>query len=133
MVAVKNEEGKVKLHQAVNMTASGAMRGGMWGTLIGLIFMNPLLGLGVGAAAGAASGALTDIGIDDAMMKTVAEGLGDGTSALFVLVRRATPVKVVPEIQKFGGTIVQSNLSHEDESKLQAALNEARAAAAEAG
>ncbi|MEM1413958.1 MAG: DUF1269 domain-containing protein [Myxococcota bacterium] len=133
VVAVKNEEGKVRLHQAVNMTASGAVRGGMWGTLIGLIFMNPLLGLGVGAAAGAVSGALTDIGIDDAMMTTVAEGLGDGTSALFVLVRRATPDKVVPEIQRFGGTIVQSNLSHEDESKLQAALNEARAAAADAG
>ena len=31
-----------------NLTASGAVGGGFWGTLIGLIFMNPLLGLVVG-------------------------------------------------------------------------------------
>ncbi|MBL8526689.1 MAG: hypothetical protein JNL68_03295, partial [Burkholderiales bacterium] len=42
VVAVKDDEGKVKLHQAVNMTAAGAVSGGFWGTLIGLIFMMPL-------------------------------------------------------------------------------------------
>ena len=41
VVAVKDEKGKVKLHQAVNLTATGAVSGGFWGTLIGLIFLNP--------------------------------------------------------------------------------------------
>jgi uncharacterized membrane protein len=68
VVAVKDEKGKVKLHQALNLTAAGAASGGFWGALIGLIFLNPLLGLAVGAAAGA-SGALTDVGIDDKFMK----------------------------------------------------------------
>src|SRR5262249_20687328 len=63
--AVKDQSGKVKLHQAVNMTAAGALSGGFWGSLIGLIFLNPLLGMAVGAAAGAVSGALTDVGIND--------------------------------------------------------------------
>ncbi|MGA8239323.1 MAG: hypothetical protein WB818_02045, partial [Desulfobacterales bacterium] len=40
VVAVKNEKGKVKLHQAVNLTAAGAVGGGFWGSLIGLIFLN---------------------------------------------------------------------------------------------
>src|ERR1700726_222510 len=62
VVAVKDENGKVKLHQSVNLTAAGAVSGGFWGSLIGLIFLNPLLGFAVGAAAGAASGALTDLG-----------------------------------------------------------------------
>ena len=31
VVAVKDQEGKVKLHQAVNMTAAGAVSGGFWG------------------------------------------------------------------------------------------------------
>jgi hypothetical protein len=48
VVAVRNDAGKVKLHQLYNLTASGALSGGFWGTLIGLIFMNPLLGLAVG-------------------------------------------------------------------------------------
>src|SRR5262249_52386208 len=49
VVAVKDANGKVKLHQAVNLTAAGAISGGFWGSLIGLMFLNPLLGLAVGA------------------------------------------------------------------------------------
>lgn len=127
VVAVKDDDGQVKLHQPVNLTAMGAVSGGFWGTLIGLIFMNPLLGLGVGAATGAVSGALTDIGINDEMMKAIADELTAGSSALFVLVRRVTPDKVVERISEYGGKVIQSSLSHEDEDKLQAALDAARA------
>src|SRR5215469_7967773 len=90
VVAVKDKQGKVKLHQAVNLTAAGAVRGGFWGALIGLIFLNPLLGLALGAGAGAVSGALTDVGINDTFMKDLAGGLTAGSSALFVLVRKVT-------------------------------------------
>ena len=31
VVVVKNEDGKVKLHQAINLTATGAISGGFWG------------------------------------------------------------------------------------------------------
>ena len=41
---VKEGEGKVKLHQSVNLTAEGALSGGFWGMLIGMLFLNPLLG-----------------------------------------------------------------------------------------
>ena len=129
VVAVKNEKGKIKLHQSVNLTAAGAVTGGFWGTLIGLFFLNPLFGAAVGAAAGAVSGALNDIGIDDKMMKAIADKLQPNSSALFVLVRNVIPDKVIPEIQKYGGTLLQTNLSHEDEVRLQAALNDARGAA----
>ena len=44
VVVEKKQNGKVKLHQMYNLTASGAVGGGFWGVLIGLIFMNPLLG-----------------------------------------------------------------------------------------
>src|ERR1700680_4914603 len=42
VVAIKDEKGKIKLHQAVNLTAAGALSGGFWGSLIGFIFLNPL-------------------------------------------------------------------------------------------
>lgn len=127
VVVTKDAAGKIKLHQAVNLPVAGAVSGGFWGTLIGMIFLNPLFGAAVGASFGAISGALTDLGIDDKMMKELAEKLAPNTSALFILVRSATADKVVPEVQKFGGTILQSSLSHEDEARLQAALNAAAA------
>ena len=123
VVAVKDENGKVKLHQAVNLTAAGAVAGGFWGSLVGLIFLNPLLGLAVGATTGAVSGVLTDLGIDDKFMKELAETLAPGSSALFVLVRKATPDKVLEEIKGTGGKVLKTSLSHDDEAKLQAALS----------
>jgi len=123
VVAVKDDKGKIKLHQSVNLTASGAMSGGFWGALIGLIFLNPLLGMAVGASAGAVSGALTDVGINDRFMKDLAAGMPSGSSALFVLVRKATPDRVLEELKGTGGTVLKTSLSHEDEAKLQAALS----------
>jgi uncharacterized membrane protein len=127
VVAVKNEKGKVKLHQAVNLTAAGAVGGGFWGSLIGLIFLNPLLGAAVGAAAGAVSGALTDVGVDDKFMKELAATMTPGSSVLFVLVRKATVDKVLDEMKGTGGKILKTSLSHDDEAKLQAALSAAKA------
>ena len=125
VVAVKNDKGKVKLNQAVSMTSAGALSGGFWGSLIGLMFLNPLLGLAVGASAGAVSGALTDVGIDDNFMKELAATLTPGSSALFVLLRNPStaPDKVLEELKGTGGTILKTSLSHEDEAKIQAALN----------
>ena len=125
VVVVKNDKGKVKLHQAVNLTSAGAVSGGFWGTLIGLIFLNPLLGLAVGASAGAVSGALTDVGIDDNFMKQLGTTMTPGSSSLFVLLRNPTeaPDKVLDELKGTGGTILKTSLSHEEEAKLQAALS----------
>ena len=126
VVAVKDQKGKVRLHQAVNVTAAGAVSGGFWGALIGLMFLNPVLGMAVGATAGAVSGALTDVGIDDKFMKELATTMSPGSSALFVLVRKATPDKVLDEITGTGGKILKTSLSHDDEAKLQAALSAAK-------
>jgi len=118
VVAVKDEKGKVKLHQAINLGADGAVSGGFCGSLTGLIFLN--------AAAGAASGALTDVGINDHFMKELSATLTAGSSSLFVLVRNASPEKVLEELQGTGGRILKTSLSHENESKLQVALSAAR-------
>lgn len=129
VVAVKKEDGKVKLSQMYHLAASGAVGGGFWGMLIGLIFLNPILGAVVGAGAGAAAGALSDVGIDDDFMKKLAEQLQPGTSVLFVLIRKMTADKVLDELGGTGGKVLQTSLSHEDEDKLQAALDAAKASA----
>lgn len=129
VVAVKKDDGKVKLNQMYHLAASGAVGGGFWGMLIGLIFLNPILGAVVGAGAGAAAGALSDVGIDDDFMKKLAEQLQPGTSVLFVLIRKMTADKVLDELSGTGGKVLQTSLSHEDESKLQTALDAAKASA----
>ena len=128
VVAVKDEKGKVRLHQAVNVTAAGAVGGGFWGALIGLIFLNPLLGAAVGATAGAVSGALTDVGINDKWMKETAAAIQPGTAALFVLVRKVTADKVLEGLKGEGGKVLKTSLDHTKEAALQAALAGVQAA-----
>jgi uncharacterized membrane protein len=129
VVAVKDKDGKVKLRQMYHMAASGAIGGGFWGALIGLIFMMPVLGAVVGAASGAAAGALSDVGIDDDFMKKLAETLTPGSSVLFVLIRKMTEDKVLDELKGTGGKVLQTSLSHDDETKLKDALAAASAGA----
>jgi uncharacterized membrane protein len=127
VVVTKNGAGKVQLHQAVNLTAAGAVGGGFWGTLIGMIFLNPLLGAAVGAGAGALSGLLTDIGINDKQIKEVSDSFKPGNSALFVLVRRATADKVLDGLKEFAGKgkVFQTSLTKDSEQSLRAALENA--------
>src|SRR5262245_13982768 len=109
VVAIKDAKGKIKLHQTVNLTAFGAVRGGFWGMLVGMIFLNPLLGFAVGASTGAVAGALTDIGINDQFMKDLASSLTPNSSAIFVLVHNLTPDKVLEELKGTGGKILKTS------------------------
>lgn len=120
--------GKMKLHQP-SLAGAGAAGGALWGGLIGLIFLMPLFGMAIGAATGAATGALSDYGIDDNFMKELGEKLPEGGAATFVLVKEATADKVVPEVAKYGGHVLQTSLSNEQEAALQAALDRRGAAA----
>ncbi|MFY7803901.1 MAG: DUF1269 domain-containing protein [Limnoraphis robusta] len=121
-IVVKNAEGKVKLKQALNLVAAGAVTGGFWGLLFGTLFLSPLLGVAVGAATGALSGKASDIGVNDDFMKELGETLIPGTSAIFVLVRKATPDRVIEELKPFNGKILRTSLSADDEEQLKAAL-----------
>jgi len=122
VVVERRGDGKIKLHQP-SLAGKGAAGGALWGGLIGLIFFMPLFGMAIGAASGAAGGALSDHGIDDKFMKELGDRLPEGGAAVFVLVREATIDKVLPEISKFGGHVIQSSLSNEQEAALQEALD----------
>ena len=122
VVVTKHEKGKVNLHQAINLTAAGAFGGGFWGMLIGMIFLNPLLGVAVGAGYGALSGSLKDIGISNEFMKDLGETFKPGTSALFVLVRKTTPDKVLDGLKQFKGRVIKTSLTKDKEDELRAVL-----------
>ena len=127
VIAVKTDAGGIKLNQLVNTTAMGAMTGSFWGLLIGVIFLNPIIGIALGAASGALGGALTDFGINDAFMKELSGSLHTGNAALFVLIKNMTADKVLKEIKDAGGTVLKTSL---DETKEQA-LRDALASVAE--
>jgi uncharacterized membrane protein len=122
VIAVKQPNGHVKLNQLFHPTAAGALSGTFWGTLIGLIFLNPLVGAAIGAASGALGGALTDVGINDQFMKDAAQTLQSDNAALFLLIRKMTTDKVLADLQGVGGTVLRTSFDHTKEEALRQAL-----------
>jgi uncharacterized membrane protein len=124
VVVTRSEDDKVKLHQSTSLAGTGAAGGAVWGGLIGLLFLAPLIGMAVGAAAGGAAGAASDVGVDDKFMKELGTKLEQGGAAVIVLVRSSTPDKVLPRISEYGGDVLQTSLSDEEEESLRSALGE---------
>ncbi|WP_017595936.1 DUF1269 domain-containing protein [Nocardiopsis potens] len=118
----KDAKGRPRIHQTVNLTGAGAASGALWGTLIGLLFLNPLLGLAAGAASGAIAGKLGDIGIDDNMIKRIGAELEQGRAAVFLLARSATRDRVVEAFKPLDPVVIQTNLTKDDEQALVEAL-----------
>lgn len=116
----KDGRDRVELHQTVNLTAHGAFTGAFWGSLIGLLFLNPLVGLVAGAATGAVAGRLTDYGISDEFMKQLGREMEPGKAAVFVLVRKATTDKFTAELARYGGHVIHTSLPTDAEEKLRA-------------
>jgi uncharacterized membrane protein len=116
---------KPKTEQMHSLTGAGALGGSFWGLLFGLIFFVPLLGLAVGAAMGALSGSMADVGIDDDFIRGVRDQVTPGTSALFVMTSNVVVDKVLQEFKDTGATLLQTNLSSDQEAKLREAFADA--------
>ena len=124
VVVEHDPDGKIKLHQATSTAGVGAAGGAMWGGLIGLLFLAPLLGMAFGAASGALVGKMSDVGINDDFMKQLGAKLPAGGAALIALGRSDTPERVLERLAAFGGEVIQTSLSEEDEARLRSALGE---------
>jgi uncharacterized membrane protein len=115
---------KPKTRQLTSMTGAGALGGAFWGMLFGLIFFVPLLGMAIGAGMGALTGSMTDVGIDDAFIRRMRDEIQPGTSALFVLSSGAVMDRVKEAFSGQQMVLVETNLSHEQEQKLQEVFSE---------
>ncbi|GAB4041647.1 DUF1269 domain-containing protein [Spirosoma jeollabukense] len=121
VVVVRDDDGKVRIRQSVNLTAEGAAQGGLWGALIGLILGGPLGMLLAGsttAVFGAIAGSLSDYGIDDEFIKRVGNELKPGSSALFILLRQLVEDKVLDQLNGVHGQLIKTSLSKDAEERL---------------
>jgi uncharacterized membrane protein len=124
-VAVISRDGRGEYHVTTSHHAVGvgASWGMFWGLLFGLLFFVPVFGMAVGAGLGALMGKVEQAGIDKQFQEQVREMVKPGTSALFLIVERVTPDKATAALSKYGGTVLKSSLSQQDEAKLQQALH----------
>ena len=120
---VRHRDGKFRVHSTAHPVAGGTMYGMFWGLLFGMLFFIPVFGMAVGAGLGALMGKMAKTGIDKQFQEQVRDMLQPGTSALFLVVEKATPDRAIDAMSKFGGTVLKSSLSKADEEALQKELS----------
>jgi uncharacterized membrane protein len=122
-VIARDQDGKYHVHTTQHAVGAGTTWGMLWGFLFGLLFFVPVLGMAVGAGMGALMGKLTKTTIDKEFRDQVRDMVQPGTSALFLMLEKVTPDKAVDAMSKFGGTVLRTSLSKQDEQELQEALH----------
>ena len=122
-VIVRDKEGKFHVHTSHHPVGAGATWGMFWGFFFGLLFFVPVLGMAMGAGMGALFGKLEKSGINKEFQEQVRDYVKPGTSALFMIIEKATPDRAVAALSKYGGTVLKSSLSEEAQAKLQEALH----------
>ncbi len=123
VVIAKDESGRAQIHETIDITAGkGALIGGWWGLLAGLL-VGPLAIAG-GAAVGALYGKLVDKGLADDWVKQMSEWLEAGRSALLLLVTVENKAEVVRELGRYEGEVVTTDFPEPVRRELEQALRD---------
>ena len=122
-VIVRDEDGGYHVHTNHHLVGGGATWGMFWGFLFGLLFFVPVFGMAVGAGLGALMGKVEKTEIDKEFQEQVRDMVKPGTSCLFLMLEKVTPDKAVEAMSKYGGTVLKTSLSKQDEKDLQDALH----------
>jgi len=139
----RDYDGKLRVDQSYQMTTGeGAGLGGLLGSLIGLTLAIPFTGGATAPAAGAlAAGALAggalgagagaldaswwkdEFGIPDDFVKQVGTMVQPGDSAIYAILRTANPDIVADRFRGYGGTILSTTLSRDQQAKVENVLH----------
>jgi uncharacterized membrane protein len=141
--------GKLRVDQSYQLTTGqGAALGGLWGMLIGATLAIPFTG---GASAAAAAGAIAagaaggtalgagfggldaeswkdEFGIPEDFVQEVSVLIQPGDSAIYAILRVGNPDIVADQFKGYGGTILRTTLSPEQEARVQKVLSNKAAA-----
>jgi len=122
VIVEHRQDGKIKLHQLPRVGKAAAL-GAAGGAAIGLLVLAPLLGAAVGAASMAGGTAIADDGVDDVFMKDLGARLRPGASALIALGTPTARDELIERVRPYGGQVLQTRLSADEERRLQEALS----------
>jgi uncharacterized membrane protein len=144
VAAYRDYNGKLRIDLSYLTTpGEGAALGGLLGSLIGLTLAAiPFTGgasaaaagaLAAGAAAGAALGAgvgaadaswwKDEYGIPDDFVKQVGAMVQPGDSAIYALVRTANPELLADQFRGYGGTVLSTTLTRDQQAKVEKVLH----------
>lgn len=123
-VVTVDAEGKTQVETPQKIVGMGAVSGALWGMLIGLLFFVPVFGAALGGAMGAIFGKLAKSGINDMFRSQVRDLLQPGRAAVVLMADEVTQDKFAERMAPYGGRLLKTSLSEQDEQELAHDLGE---------
>lgn len=117
-IVTVDAEGKSHVETPQKIVGASAAGGALWGMLLGILFFVPFLGLAIGGLMGGLMGKLGKSGVDDQFRSQVNDLLEPGKAAVVVMAAKITEDKFADRMQPFGGTLLKTSLSEDDEKEL---------------
>lgn len=117
VVVARRDDGTIRVSHNNVVVHADATAGGQWGTLFGGP-VGYMIGAIIGAAIGETVKGLRQIGIHDDFIREVSETLEQGSSAIFIRVRKALSEKVLEELRNYNAKLLRSSLTITNEAEL---------------
>jgi uncharacterized membrane protein len=139
----RDNKGKLRVDQSYRLTTGeGAALGGLWGLVIGATLAIPFTmgasaavagsamaagalggtGLGIGVGAVNATSWKDEFGIPDNFVQRVGAMVQPGDSAIYAILRVGDPKVVADKFRGYGGTILRTTLSKDQQAKVEKIL-----------
>jgi len=124
VIASRGVGKNVNIKQTQSAKGKYAKRGTGIGFLAGLLLGGPILGAAGGAAIGAISGSMKDVGIKDDFIEQISAGLGQNSSAIFLMTQNADMEAIEKYLKPFKARVLTTTLDPEAEAKIVKLLSE---------
>lgn len=111
-------DGKQHVDTPAPIVGTSAASGALWGFILGLLFLVPAFGMVVGGLWGAVLGRLSKSGVNKAFRDRVRGMLHPGKAAVVIMASKITEDKFAAGMSEFGGEVLKSSLSEQEEAEL---------------
>lgn len=106
----------------IGTTAAGGAA--VWGIILGALFLIPVAGVVIGGVLGGLFGKLRQFGIDDEFRRRARDLIKPGGAAVVVMASDIDAAAFGAELQPFGGEVLRTSLSDEQEEELAGGLEQ---------
>jgi uncharacterized membrane protein len=96
------------------------------GLVTGSLLLAPIDGATLAEATDTVKQKLANLYVDKSFIEAVRTELQPDSSAIFLLIQKASPSEVIPRITPYGGTILETFLTEMDKTRLEDAIRASR-------
>jgi uncharacterized membrane protein len=123
----RNKKGATELRQVGRGRRTSVMGDSIVGLVVGVLLLPEIGGFPQEEEVPAkARSEMAKIHIRESFTLELRERLQPSSSAIFLLMRKASPTNVIPRILPYGGTFLETSLNQDEQSHLQTAWKAAR-------